>query len=184
MALSPKEMGEAILRNLKKKTGKDIEEWKEVISKNSYPQTKKELTKSLKEAHKIGHFQAQKIAEVYLSINEYSNATTLVENQFPKDQLELFQAIKTYIFSLGGDVKMKPCKTYVPFSRKTQFVAVSSLKNGVLLSIWIKSGEQEGFVNKAFKGSPKLNFQVSLPSLLSFNEIVKNGVYRAYSENT
>ncbi len=176
-------MGEAILRNLKTKTGKSIDEWIVEINTKNLPQTNKELSKTLKEVYNIGHFQARKISEEYLNINEYKDDETLIHNQFSKRQLDIFESIKSYILGLGEDVIMKPCKTYVPFSRKTQFVAISSLNTGIIIAIHLNNSQCEGFENKVFSGSPKLNFQCKIQDKTDFNDLVKNGVKFAFDKN-
>lgn len=43
MALGPKQMGEAILRNLEEKTGKSLEQWLTIIKKKSKLADKKSI---------------------------------------------------------------------------------------------------------------------------------------------
>lgn len=66
MALNPKQMGEAIIRNLKEKTGKSLEEWLKELSETKL-QEKKEVIEFLKNQKGLGHFQAQ---EVYKHFND------------------------------------------------------------------------------------------------------------------
>ena len=58
MALGPKEMGEAILRNLEEKTGKTLEQWISIVKKSKLSD-KKSVMDFLKNTHVVGHFQAQ-----------------------------------------------------------------------------------------------------------------------------
>lgn len=60
MGLSPKEMEEAIIRNLSEKTGKTLAEWHELLS-HTEQSTKKEMKSLLKSGYQLGHFQAQVI---------------------------------------------------------------------------------------------------------------------------
>ena len=60
MALTPQQMSEAIIRNLKEKTEKTLEEWLEIISETELKE-KKEVTQFLKIEKNLGHFQAQVI---------------------------------------------------------------------------------------------------------------------------
>lgn len=60
MALNPKEMSEAIIRNMKEKTGKSLEEWIGVV-KESKLQEKKEIIDFLKTEKGLGHFQALEV---------------------------------------------------------------------------------------------------------------------------
>ena len=65
MGLSPKEMENAIIKNLLEKTGRTIEEWQSVLEKENLTD-KQEMNVWLKERHKIGHFQAQTIVKFYI----------------------------------------------------------------------------------------------------------------------
>ena len=65
MGLSPKEMENAIIKNLLEKTGRTIEEWQSVLEKKNLTD-KQEMNVWLKEIHKIGHFQAQTIVKFYI----------------------------------------------------------------------------------------------------------------------
>ena len=62
MALSPQQMGEAIIRNLPAKTGKDLNQWIEIVRRSPLNE-KKAVIAWLKETHGLGHFQAQKVYE-------------------------------------------------------------------------------------------------------------------------
>ncbi len=65
MSLSPKEMEDAIIKNLPEKTGKSMDEWLSVLLKENLS-NKKEMKSCLKEKYKIGHFQAQTIMKFFL----------------------------------------------------------------------------------------------------------------------
>ena len=65
MGLSPKEMENAIIKNLLEKTGRTIEEWQSVLEKKNLTD-KQEMNVWLKERHKVGHFQAQTIVKFFL----------------------------------------------------------------------------------------------------------------------
>ncbi len=64
MGLSPQEMNDAIVRNLKDKTGKSLGEWIEALRASTSAE-KKEIIKFLKEENGLGHFQAQTIYKHY-----------------------------------------------------------------------------------------------------------------------
>ena len=68
MALNPQQMSEAIIRNLKEKTGKTLDEWLEIISETELKE-KKEVTQFLKTEKKLGHFQAQVVFTAFKSKN-------------------------------------------------------------------------------------------------------------------
>ncbi|MCZ4410450.1 DUF4287 domain-containing protein [Cryomorphaceae bacterium 1068] len=68
MGLTPREMENAIVKNLKDKTGKSLEEWIALLANQSLSD-KKEMNAFLKEKHQVGHFQAQTIVKLFLNQN-------------------------------------------------------------------------------------------------------------------
>lgn len=65
MGLSPKEMENAIVKNLPEKTGKSLEEWQKILVKENLSDTK-EMKTCLKEKYNLGHFQAQTIVKSFM----------------------------------------------------------------------------------------------------------------------
>ena len=65
MGLSPKEMENAIVKNLPEKTEKSIDQWLKLLL-NENLSSKKEMNACLKEKYKVGHFQAQTIVKMFL----------------------------------------------------------------------------------------------------------------------
>jgi len=63
--MKPKEMEEAIIRNLAEKTGRSLEEWFGVLDETDLTE-KNELREHLKKIESVGHFQAQTIVKFYL----------------------------------------------------------------------------------------------------------------------
>ena len=59
--MKPEEMEQAIVRNLREKTGKPLEEWFSVLRASSLSEKGE-----LKKLHGVGHFQAQTIVKFYL----------------------------------------------------------------------------------------------------------------------
>ena len=62
--MKPKEMEQAIIKNLTEKTGRSLEGWF-LILKECGLSEKAELKEHLKKVHSVGHFQAQTIVKFY-----------------------------------------------------------------------------------------------------------------------
>ena len=71
MGLSPKEMENAIVKNLPEKTGKSMDEWIRLLLEENIP-SKNEMKKCLKEKYKVGHFQAQTIVKFFMEQKDES----------------------------------------------------------------------------------------------------------------
>ena len=128
-------MGEAILRNLKTKTGRALDEWL-VVAQDSPATSKKELAVYLKSEHGLGHFQAQKVAEVYVGENPYGDAEALVAALFDKpEHRAAYARWSAAIRALGDDVHSAPCRTYVPFGRQRQFAALYPRADGLCVGL-------------------------------------------------
>jgi hypothetical protein len=123
VALGPKEMGEAIVANLKAKTGKDLEEWKEEILKTKLTQ-KKAIMTWLKE-NGLGHIQAQTVSAVYLGVGLY-DAKRDKESLFSKypDQKRLMEVIGRRL-EKEYQLTPKPCKGYIPYYCEKGTIALS-----------------------------------------------------------
>jgi len=129
MALGPKEMGERVRQNLEKKTGKSLVQWIAVL-KQSKLKDKKAAIAYLKTEHSLGHFQAQAVFESSQGIVVYGDDKSLIEGLFStSSMLRTYRDIEKKVLKLGEDIRIKPCKTYIPFYRKYQFLLIKPTKD-------------------------------------------------------
>jgi hypothetical protein len=129
MPSSPREMMEAVVANLPAKTGKSLEQWVAIIKKSG-PSGTKERVQWLKDTHKLGHITAQiVVANAEGRGDIYENEEKLVEGLFGTNSTprDIYQAILRAVKSLK-DVKVRPCKTYVPFACRRQFALAKPAK--------------------------------------------------------
>lgn len=118
------------IANLKKTTGRSLDEWLKFIDKEG-PRTEADRNAWLKKIHGMGTntagwFAARSVGKnsededpkVYLK-----TADAWVEEMFVKkpDIRPLYDAALKFGMSLGKDVKVCPCKTMVPFYRNNVF---------------------------------------------------------------
>lgn len=185
MALGPKQMGEAILRNLKEKTGKSVEEWIEVLLKEKL-QGKKETISFLKIEKGLGHFQALKVYEHYNGIDHYEDPSTFADLIFDsKKSKELYEFSKSEILKLAKDIRVQPCKTYIPFYRKNQFAILTRAKNdAIILGLNLPENHSNPkFSKKSTKGSIRINAQTVIQNKSDFDGNVEAALLNAYKEN-
>jgi predicted transport protein len=118
----------SMIANLKDKTGKSLDEWKAVISKQNFSKHG-EILKFLKEEHKVTHGYASEIALKVLGSDAASAADTgeLLENQYKgKEHLKSFyDKILAEVQGFGGEFQIDPKKAYVSLKRKKQFVTLT-----------------------------------------------------------
>jgi hypothetical protein len=133
------EMVQKSMAELKKTTGRSLEEWIAIVQKEG-PKDEKSRFAWLKTKHKLGMNRAGWIAEradgkggdldtpeVYLK-----SAVRYVEGQYagPKEKLRpIFDELLRLGKSMGSDVKACPCKTIVPFYREHVFAQIKPTTN-------------------------------------------------------
>jgi hypothetical protein len=106
-------MGEAIIANLKRKSGKDLAEWQAVLAAEGI--TDRAAAEARLLEHGLGRIQAMTVAEVTLGTNHYEEPDDLVDQLFAKfpDQRALFDhAIEAAHHSA---LTLQPCRGYAPF---------------------------------------------------------------------
>lgn len=184
MGLSPKEMGEAVARNLKKKTGKSLAEWLSIALASGYTD-KKELMAFLKKEKGLGHFQAQRIYEEIKGIDPYKDDKTFEAKIFSaKKDFENYQILKDKILKIGKGVSVKPCKTYIPFYHNKQFALLTMTKQGILLGLNLPDNYQNDEVVSSCRiGSARINAHVNINTPKDWNKKVRAAVKEAYKNN-
>lgn len=189
MPKSPKEQEIAIIGNLQSKTGKTLDEWI-IILKNNGLQNLKEQLNWLKIEHKLGHFQANIIVKRAESggKSDYDDTKSLVDNQFTNEneQLkEIYHTIATMVVKFGKDIKIKPCKTYIPFYRNYQFLVLKAKKGflylGLPLPLDIKHEKLSGV--KGLGMPEKINFAISIKSKDELTDDIIDLIKITYNDN-
>jgi hypothetical protein len=126
-------MAHSIIAAMKDKTGRSLEEWLELVG-NDGPASDKERVAWLKSKHGLGTNYAGSIAEIAAGKGDlYSPegylrlADQYVENLFagPKAGLRpVYEALLAAGLKLGKDVRVCPCKTFVPLYRNHVFAQI------------------------------------------------------------
>jgi len=112
-----------MIANLPEKTGKSLDQWLKLLSKQKL-QKHGEIVKWLKSEHAVTHGFANLIAHSY---GDSGEATDPVESQYkgPKEALRpIYDEIIRVVSRFGKDVEVSPKKTYVSLRRNKQFALV------------------------------------------------------------
>jgi predicted transport protein len=117
-----------MLENLKEKTGYSLDEWKGLISAQSFSKHG-EIVKFLKEKHNVTHGYASEIALKVLGSDADSSSDTdeLIVGQYKgKEHLKSFyEKLISEVQKFDGDFEIAPKKTYVSLRRKKQFIVLN-----------------------------------------------------------
>ena len=184
MALTPAQMGDAIVRNLETKTGHSLDYWLNVLREGQATDRKSAII-HLKAAG-LGHFQAQKVWEVSRGEDPYADPEALVAAQFPGPAREAYEAFAGACAALGDDVEARPCRTYVPFYAGRQFAMMTAKPDG---SLHVGLALPAGFTDEAvvsargLGGSARINAAFELAADGSLTAAQRQVLAEAYAYN-
>lgn len=163
MALSAGEMQEAIIRKLKEKTGRDLEQWREIVRLHG-PVGSKLLISWLKTEHGLGHITAQTIsAHLNDGQSDYEDEAKLRDALFPRGTTSrtLYDSFDKSLTKSIQSVERVVCKTYVAYRTKTQIAAIRPAGLGVEVAVkWRKQNAEQavaaGWKPTKFRGGGSL----------------------------
>lgn len=114
---------QTMIRNMPEKTGKSLEEWKELLKTKSFTKHS-EAVKFLKEEYKVTHGFANTI--VSLSKEDNAAPEDLVTEQYKGKEtiFPVYKKLTEVVKTFGTDVTITPKKTSVSLIRKRQFALI------------------------------------------------------------
>ncbi len=140
MPKSPEEMAESMIRNLKEKTGKTLDQWMKIAVKSKLVKHG-EIVKFLKSEHGVTHGYANLIALKTLKTDagSASSAGELVDKQYAGAKADLRPVYDKLIATVKkfGDVDVSPKKAYVSLRHAKQF-AILQPSTATRLDVGIK----------------------------------------------
>ena len=141
--IRPEESLAKMIEALKEKTGKTLEEWKEVISKAGW-QKHGEIMAGLKGDHGLSHGYANQIALRARETGEPSGDP--IAEMFAKrpEAKAIYDALLPRIQSFGADVDLAPKKGYVSVRRKKQFAILQPAPGRLDVGIQLKGVDPSG----------------------------------------
>lgn len=188
MAQSPEEMANAMIANMKEKTGKTLEQWL-AIAKKSGEEKHGGVVKHLKSEHGLTHGFANLVAHKLLQSDAASaegGGEALVAAQYagPKAELKpIYDALIKAAKSLGRDVEVAPKKTYVSLRRNKQFALIQpSTKTRVDLGINLKNDSPTDRLEKSGSFNAMVSHRVRLETPGDVDKDVKAWLKKAYAE--
>lgn len=187
MAKSPEEMADAMIANMKAKTGQTLEQWIAVARKSGAAKHG-EIVKLLKTEHGMTHGFANLVAHKTLKSDAGSagDAADLVAAQYAGDKATLkpiYDVIVKTVFVFGKDVEIAPKKTYVSLRRNKQFALVQpSTRTRVDLGINLKDEKPAGRLEKSGSFNAMVSHRVRLEKPGDIDREVKDWLKKAYDQ--
>jgi predicted transport protein len=128
MPKSPDEMKAAILKNLPRKTGRGIEEWRKLLASPEVPDGEKERIAWLKAEYGVGTITARMIVlEVSGGTHGYERPDELVDAMYSGKRAALrpiYDALAKAARKVAKDVDVSARKTYVALRKNRVFAVI------------------------------------------------------------
>jgi predicted transport protein len=171
MPKSPKEMGDAIAKNLPAKTGRTFEEWV-ALTREKGLSSRKERIAWLKSEHGLGSVTAMFIAadaEGKSMVATYADEDALLEGMYGGDKAALrpiYDQLAKTAGKLGRDVELTVCKTYVGIRRKRQFAIIKpGARERVYLGLTLPGAKTGGrLLNAGSIGNDRMTHRIEIAS--------------------
>lgn len=173
--------------NLKAKTGKDLSEWKALLTTQAF-EKHGEILKFLKGEYGVTHGFANFIALKFREADAASNAPVdLVGAQYRgKEALRpIYEALYKAITAFGVDVEVVPKKAAVSFRRKRQFTLVQpSTKTRIDLGLKFNNRPIEGRLEASGPFGAMCTHRIQIKEISEVDDDLIRYLRDAYEEAT
>jgi hypothetical protein len=185
MPKSPEEMANAMIANMKEKTGKALEQWM-AIARQSGLAKHGELVKMLKSDHGMTHGFANLVAHKTLKSDAGSVAESmdLVAVQYSGAKADLKPIYDAIIAAAQdcGDIEIAPKKSYVSLRRSKQFAIVQpSTRTRVDLGLNLKGESATARLEESGSFNAMVSHRVRLEKPADVDKEVKAWLKKAWS---
>ncbi|MEM1174330.1 MAG: DUF4287 domain-containing protein [Pseudomonadota bacterium] len=184
MPKSPEEMAEAMIANMKDKTGKTLPQWLALVNKTGLEKHGL-IVKHLKSDHGMTHGFANLVAHKALKSDAGSADTDLVAAQYsgPKSDLKPIYDAIIKAARACGDVEVSPKKAYVSLRRSKQFAIVQpSTRTRVDLGLNLKGEAPIERLEASGSFNAMVSHRVRLEKPGDVDNAVKGWIKKAWRE--
>lgn len=178
---TPEEMAETMIRNLPEKTGRDLQEWLQIIDASGL-EKHGQIVKHLKAEHGMTHGFANLVAQRKLRAPTGADDPVAALYGGAKAGLRpIHDRIVGIVQAFGGDVEVSPKKTYVSLRRGKQFALVQpSTRTRVDLGLCLPDVAAEGRLEEAGSFNGMVTHRVRIGCAADVDEAVVDWLKRAY----
>ncbi len=183
MPKSPEEMANAMIANMKEKTGRTLEQWITIARKIGATKHG-EIVKSLKSDHGMTHGFANLVAHKTLKSDAGSATTDLVAAQYAgaKEGLKPIYDALIKAATSCGDLEIAPKKAYVSLRRSKQFAIIQpSTRTRVDLGLNLKGEPAKGRLEESGSFNSMVSHRVRLEKAADVDKTVKGWLKKAWS---
>jgi hypothetical protein len=185
MAATPDEMANAMIANMRDKTGNTLQHWI-AVARRSGATRHSDIVKMLKSDHGMTHGYANLVAHKTMKSDAESigETTDLVAAQYAGDKAGLkpiYDALIKAAKSCGA-IEIAPKKAYVSLRRSKQFAIIQpSTKTRVDLGLNIQGEPAKGRLEKSGSFNAMVNHRVRLEKASDVDKEVRAWIRKAWS---
>jgi len=186
-------MAESVIKGMKEKTGRSIDEWVSHVKKHG-PADEKERAAWLKSEHGLGTNYASWVAgksagknDGFEDAGEYlRHAEDFVEKMYtgPKAHLRpIYDAILSFAKTLGKDIGVSPCSTMVPIYRNHVIAQIKpTTRTRIDLGLALKNTKTpKRLINTGgFEKKDRITHRIEITSPDEFDDEAKKWMKKAY----
>ncbi len=178
--MRPEESLAKMIDSLPDKTGKSLDEWKQIIAKEGLTKHT-DIVKFLKEKHGLTHGFANQIA---LRSKPEQDEGDPIEAMFAKKEKvrPIFDTLLARIKDFGPDVDLAPKKGYVSARRKKQFAILQPTATRLDVGINLKGVDPHGRLEASGSFNAMLSHRVKVNSVDEVDADLVSWVWHAYEE--
>src|SRR6185436_2049179 len=187
MPKSPKEMYQAIAKNLPKNTGKTLDQWIDLVNKKG-PKEREEQIDWLKIKHNLGNGQAKTIVKMmHEGLADYDE-DDLMKHHFNRDkdyQKPIYEKIVGIIKKWGRHT-IAVNKTYISLIKNQQFALVKTTKESLVIAVpgqAVRAAKSKDFIPAKNLGSSKITHKVVLNDVSDLNDGVMKVLRASYDKS-
>ena len=172
-----------MLDNLHKTSGKTLEQWIEIVSKQKF-EKHGDIIKFLKEKHSFTYGFANMVAlkSRKADAGSVENKTELIDLQYKgKEHFKpIYDKLLSEIQKLGTDIEIAPKNSYVSLRRKKQFATLNpATKTRFEIGINLKGQKSSGKL-EAEKPNSMCSHKINLYNIKDIDEEVFHWLNKAY----
>jgi uncharacterized protein DUF5655/uncharacterized protein DUF4287 len=178
MPVRPEEALAKMIESLKEKTGKSLDEWRELIAAKGLTKHG-EVMAFLKGEHGISHGFANQIALNRQASAQDSDNTMFAGKAVAK---ELYDGVLAVLKTFGDDVDLAPKKAYVSVRRSKQFAILQPAANRLDVGINLKGVEAYGRLEASGSFNAMLSHRVRVSSAAEIDPELVQWLHQAYQQ--
>jgi hypothetical protein len=171
-----------MIENMPEKTGKSLEAWKELLSKQSFSKHS-EAVNFLKKEHGVTHGFANTIVALFRDSG--TSEEDLAKSQYKgKESLfPIYEKILEMVQAFGTDVKVVPKKTTVSLVRKKQFALIKpATKTRIDLGLKLREKAPEGRLEDSGPFGTMCTHRVRIVEVGEVDAVLHGWLLAAYHE--